>query len=238
MNILLFGYGKMGKAIEKLSLERGHHIALTIDKEETDKIDEIEKYAIDIAIEFSEPKSAFNNIKTCLEIGVPVVSGTTGWLDKFTEITTLCQQKDGAFFYASNYSVGVNIFFKLNEYLAKLMSSQQYGIKMSETHHTEKKDAPSGTAISIAEDILKQHPQFDKWALDIQKPDTSTIPITSYRETNVPGTHKVTYHSEIDDITIKHKANSRKGFAMGAVLAAEWLIGKTGVFGMNDMLEF
>ena len=237
MNILLFGYGKMGKTIEKLAKDRGHNITLIIDKGETDKLKQLNNSEIDVAIEFTEPTAAVLNIKSCIEARIPVVSGTTGWLDKFDEVEKLCFEKESAFFYASNYSVGVNIFFKLNEFLAKLMDTQNYELKMSETHHTEKKDAPSGTAISIAEGIIKQNKKYTKWALYENLKEDSEIPISAHRVENVPGTHEVIYHSDIDNISIKHTAHSRKGFAFGAVLAAEWLKNKKGVFGMNDLLQ-
>lgn len=238
MNILLLGYGKMGKTIEKLAIDRGHKIALIIDRGETEKLSQIKDTDIDVAIEFTEPEAAVLNIRSCIDGGIPIVSGTTGWLQKYDEIKSYCEEKEGAFFYGSNYSIGVNIFFKLNEFLAKLMDTQDYELEMSETHHTEKKDAPSGTAISIAEGIIKQNKKYTKWALDKNKKDDTEIPITAHRIENVPGTHEVIYHSDIDNISIKHTAHSRKGFAFGAVLAAEWLKDKKGVFGMNDLLQF
>jgi len=231
MKIALLGYGKMGKTIEKIALQKGHEIVLKVD-ENTDTFDIT---LADVAIDFSIPSVAFRNISTCLKNNVPVVSGTTGWLDKFEEATHLCKKNNGGFIYASNFSLGVNIFFELNEYLAKMMGNlSQYDISMEEIHHTQKLDAPSGTAISLAEDIIK-HTNKNSWALDVTNNNTE-IPIIAKRIPEVPGTHTVEYKSEVDTIEIKHTAHNRGGFALGAVTAAEWLVGKHGVFTMKDVL--
>lgn len=231
MKIALLGYGRMGKTIEQIALERGHEIVLKVD-EHTKSYD---ISLADVAIDFSIPSVAFNNISNCLKNNVPVVSGTTGWLDKFGEATELCKQNNGGFIYASNFSLGVNIFFELNEQLAKMMNSlKQYEISMEEIHHTKKLDAPSGTAITLAEGVIK-HTSKNNWELDVTN-NHDTIPIVAKRIPDVPGTHTVEYKSEIDTIEIKHTAHSRDGFALGAVIASEWLVGKKGVFTMKDVL--
>lgn len=233
MNILLIGYGKMGKIIEHIALERGHQIAGKID---VDNQSELDTVIADVAIEFSHPDAAFDNIKKCLERNIPVVCGTTGWLAQKQEIHHLCAEKSGSFFYASNYSLGVNIFFKLNEYLARMMNTvDSYDIRMEEIHHTEKKDSPSGTAITLAEGILKHVDRKTKWS---DEESDESVAITSLRQDDVPGTHSITYTSAIDDIELKHTAHSREGFAKGAVMVAEWLPGKKGVLGMDDYLKF
>ncbi len=232
MNIALLGYGKMGKTIEQIAIKRGHNIVLAVDKDDKDY--DITK--ADVAIDFSIPDVAFNNISNCLNNNVPVISGTTGWLDKYNYAVNLCKEKSGAFIYASNYSLGVNIFFELNKTLAKMMSAlKQYNVTMEEIHHTQKLDAPSGTAISLADGIISEHDGFDNWKLD--ESGVSTIPITAKRIENVPGTHTVNYESEVDTISIEHVAHNRQGFALGAVIAAEWIVNKTGVFTMNDVLN-
>ncbi len=232
MNIALLGYGKMGKTIEQIAIKRGHKIVLAVDKDDKDY--DITK--ADVAIDFSIPDVAFNNISNCLNNNVPVISGTTGWLDKYDDAVNLCKEKDGAFIYASNYSLGVNIFFELNKTLAKMMSAlKQYNVTMEEIHHTQKLDAPSGTAISLADGIISKHDGFDNWKLD--ESGENTIPITAKRIENVPGTHTINYESEVDTISIEHVAHNRQGFALGAVVAAEWIVGKTGVFTMNDVLN-
>ncbi|WP_308990472.1 4-hydroxy-tetrahydrodipicolinate reductase [Mariniflexile litorale] len=232
MNIALLGYGKMGKTIEQIAIKRGHTVVLTVDKD--DKGYDITK--ADVAIDFSIPSVAFNNISNCINNGVPVISGTTGWLDNYDNAVTLCKEKKGAFIYASNYSLGVNIFFELNKTLAKMMSTlKQYNVSMEEIHHTQKLDAPSGTAISLANDIIANNSNFEAWKLN--EPADRTIPIVAKRIEDVPGTHTVNYESEVDTITIEHVAHTRQGFALGAVIAAEWIVGKTGVFTMNDVLN-
>lgn len=237
MRLAIIGYGKMGKTIEKIAIERGHSIAVALDKDDFSQINKLDSSTIDVAVEFTEPISAFSNIKSCIDNNIPVVSGTTGWLNKYDEIATYCNKNNGAFFYASNFSVGVNLFFKLNKILAELMATQEYEIKINETHHTQKKDAPSGTAITLVEGILQKNQNYSGWSLIEQKQKNTALPIESFRVDKVPGTHEIIYHSNIDDISIKHTAHTRKGFAMGAVLAAEWLINKTGTFGMDDMLK-
>ncbi|WP_242157832.1 4-hydroxy-tetrahydrodipicolinate reductase [Aestuariivivens sediminis] len=231
MDIALLGYGKMGKTIEQIALKRGHTIVLKIDKDDKDY--DITK--ADVAIDFSIPEVAFNNISLCLNQNVPVVSGTTGWLNDFDNAVRLCKENNGAFIYASNYSLGVNIFFELNKTLAKMMSNlKQYHVSMEEIHHTQKLDAPSGTAISLANDIIANHNNLDDWKLNMG--NENTIPIVSKRIADVPGTHSITYKSEVDTINIEHIAHNRQGFALGAVIAAEWLVGKTGVYNMKDVL--
>jgi len=232
MNIALLGYGKMGKTIEQVAIKRGHNVVLTIDKDDKDY--DITK--ADVAIDFSIPTVAFNNISNCINNNVPVISGTTGWLDKYDDAVALCKEKKGAFIYASNYSLGVNIFFELNKTLAKMMSAlKQYNVSMEEIHHTQKLDAPSGTAITLANGVIEKHQGFDNWKLD--ENGESTIPIVAKRIEDVPGTHTVTYESEVDTINIEHIAHTRQGFALGAVVAAEWIVGKAGVFTMNDVLN-
>ena len=231
MKIALLGYGKMGKTIEKIALQRGHEIVLKIDENSVD----YDITSVDVAIDFSIPSAAFNNISNCLKNQVPVISGTTGWLDKFPEATKLCEEKNGAFISASNFSLGVNIFFELNAHLAKMMRNlEQYHISIEEIHHTKKLDAPSGTAITLAEGII-ENTDKESWALDVTT-NEKVIPITAKRVDEVPGTHTVCYKSAVDTLEIKHTAHSRDGFALGAVIAAEWLVGKTGVFTMKDVL--
>ena len=231
MKIALLGYGKMGKEIEKIALQRGHEIVLK--KTETSDFSGLEQ--ADVAIDFSIPTAAVENISTCLNNGIPVVSGTTGWLQNYDEMVTLCNEKQGAFIYGSNFSVGVNLFFELNSYLAKLMSKiNEYQVSMEEIHHTQKLDAPSGTAISLAEGIIKET-KYNNWTLE--NPTANDIQIDAKRIAEVPGTHSVFYRSAVDEIEIKHTAFSRQGFALGAVVAAEWLIGKKGVFTMKDVLD-
>jgi len=231
MKIALLGYGRMGQTIEKIALKRGHSVVLKVD-ENTDNYD---ISIADIAIDFSIPSVAFQNISNCFANDVPVISGTTGWLEKFEEATNLCNQHNGGFIYASNFSLGVNIFFELNEQLAKMMANlSQYKISLEEIHHTKKLDAPSGTAITLAEDIIK-HTSKKNWTLDVTNNELE-IPIIAKRIPEVPGTHTVDYSSEVDTIEIKHTAHNRQGFALGAVIAAEWLVNKTGVFTMKDVL--
>ncbi|MEO1010320.1 MAG: 4-hydroxy-tetrahydrodipicolinate reductase [Bacteroidota bacterium] len=231
MKIALFGYGKMGKMIERIALERGHVIVAKIDVG-TEKIDFSE---MDVAIDFSMPAAAFTNISSCLIQGVPIVSGTTGWLNDYEKAVALCRQKKGAFIYASNFSLGVNLFFQLNQHLAQLMKNVEgYALGLEEIHHTQKLDAPSGTAITLAEGIIGQSGYLD-WKLDGH--GEHTIPITSKRIDDTPGTHTIAYNSRVDQIQIKHTAHNREGFALGAVIAAEWIFGKTGVFSMKDVLN-
>lgn len=235
MNIILLGYGKMGKIIERVATERGHHISARID---IDNASEFDLAKGDVAIEFSHPDAAFENVKKSIEKNIPIVCGTTGWLSRKGEIETLCKNRNGAFFYASNYSLGVNIFFKLNEYLAKMMNNfPAYEIGMDEVHHTEKKDAPSGTAITLAEGVLNHVDRKKVW-VNTRTDKPEDIFIESFRIDQVPGTHVVKYESLIDDIEIKHIAHSREGFALGAVMVAEWLRDKKGVLSMDDYLKF
>ena len=231
MNIALFGYGKMGRMIEQLAVERGHNIIARIDVDTT----EIDFSKMDVAIDFSMPNAAYENIKQCIKNNVPIISGTTGWLDRYDDAVTLCKAHNGAFVYASNYSLGVNIFFELNVYLARMMQHlEQYKVSMEEIHHTQKLDAPSGTAITLAEGII-EHSRYLDWKLD--EANENDIPIIAKRLNAVPGTHVVDYESKVDSIEIKHTAHNREGFALGAIIAAEWIIGKTGVFSMRDVLN-
>ncbi|WBX72052.1 4-hydroxy-tetrahydrodipicolinate reductase [Tenacibaculum retecalamus] len=231
MKIALLGYGRMGKEIEKIALQRGHEIIIKTSGKEVYDITKA-----DIAIDFSIPTSAFNNISNCINNQIPVISGTTGWLDKYDAITELCNDKKGTFIYASNFSLGVNVFFELNKQLAKMMNAlSEYDIAIEEIHHTKKLDAPSGTAITLAEGII-DHSTKNEWELDKTTSDNN-IPITAIRTPDVPGTHTVTYQSAVDTINIKHTAHNRHGFALGAVVAAEWLVNKTGVYTMRDVLN-
>ena len=237
MRIMLLGYGKMGKTIEQIAMQRGHEVPVKIDFHNTEDLYKITSKDVDVAIEFTQPESAYRNVKYCLEVGIPIVCGSTGWLEKKKEMDDLCRNKAGSFFYASNYSVGVNLFFHFNKILGRIMNNYpEYGITMEEIHHTEKKDAPSGTAITLAEGIIQTVNAKQKW---VNEPSAAIaeLPIISKRIENVPGTHTIAYGSGVDAIEIKHTAHSRDGFATGAVIAAEWLVGKKGVFGMDDMLK-
>lgn len=237
MKIAILGYGKMGKVIEKIALERGHTITFKISSSNVDEINQMSPENVDVVIDFSNPDVVFYNLQYCMEKGLKVVCGTTGWLEQKGEIEELCKVNQAGFLYSSNFSIGVNLFFKLNEYLAALMAPHQdYEVYTSEIHHTQKLDSPSGTSITVAEGIIKQNPKKKEW-VNNQISDSDQVPIWSSREGTVAGTHAVKYISAIDEIEIAHKAFSRSGFAMGAVLAAEWLKEETGVFGMNDMLE-
>ena len=232
MKIALLGYGRMGKAIELLAIERGHDIIAKIDQDQTDG----NLSDADVAINFSIPEAAVENIKTALKINIPVVCGTTGWLDQLKEVEDFCKAKNSAFIYASNFSVGVNLFFKLNKVLAKLMSSHKsYQPKMKEVHHIHKLDAPSGTAITLADGIIDQS-DYSYWTIE-KEVNGNLLPIKVERTGEVPGTHAIQYESPIDSITIEHQAHSRQGFALGAVIAAEWIQDKKGVFSMNDVLS-
>jgi 4-hydroxy-tetrahydrodipicolinate reductase len=231
MKIALLGYGRMGKEIEQIAISRGHEIVI---KKDVGAI--IDITLADVAIDFSVPDSAFNNISNCIQNNVPVISGTTGWLDKYEEVVALCNEEKGAFIYASNFSLGVNIFFELNKQLAKMMRNlEDYNISIEEIHHTKKLDAPSGTAITLAEGIIENSSK-ENWVLGTNTSEEN-IAIAAQRIPEVPGTHTVLYASEIDSIDIKHTAHSRQGFALGAVVAAEWILGKTGVFSMKDVLN-
>lgn len=231
MKIALLGYGKMGKVIERIALERGHEIVLR--KSSQDNFDGLKN--ADVAIDFSVPDSAVSNISECFTTNIPVISGTTGWLEHYDKIISLCSEKNGAFIYGSNFSLGVNIFFELNDYLAKMMANlEQYKVSMEEIHHTQKLDAPSGTAISLANGII-ENSKYESWTLE--NPKTNEIHIEAKRIENIPGTHSIFYNSEVDQIEIKHTAHNREGFALGAVVAAEWLVGKKGVYTMKDVLS-
>lgn len=236
MKIALLGYGKMGKEIEQIALNRGHEIVLKVNSSNaTFSLEDLRK--ADVAIEFSRPESVVNNIRSCFNAGIPVVVGTTGWYQHFNEITRVCENENQAMLYATNFSVGVNIFFELNKRLAEMMNRHMhYEVLIEETHHTQKLDAPSGTAITIAEGILEKIERKDQWVNENSEVDNH-LNIISHRIENVPGTHVVKYHSAIDDIEIKHTAHNRKGFATGAVIAGEWLIGKKGMFTMRDVLQ-
>ncbi|PTN06793.1 4-hydroxy-tetrahydrodipicolinate reductase [Mangrovibacterium marinum] len=237
MKIALIGYGKMGKTIEQIALDRGHEIVLKIDiSNQADLTVENLKKA-DVAIEFTIPKSAVANYKLCFEAGTPVVSGTTGWLEHKEEVEQLMKAKNGTFFYASNFSLGVNLFFALNKKLAKLMAGREgYDVSMVEVHHTQKLDAPSGTAISLAEDLFENYPAKTSWTLEAPK-SAEQMHIEAIREGQVPGIHRIKYESEVDHILIEHDAKSRHGFALGAVLAAEYSHDKKGMLNMNDLLN-
>lgn len=238
MKIALIGYGKMGRAIEEIALEKGHEIVLTIDLNNQADLNADNLSKANVAIEFTGPDTAEKNIRTCIDAGIPVISGSTGWIDKLPALQQYCENEKGSFLYASNFSIGVNIFFELNRKLATLMSAHSnYEVSIEEIHHTQKKDAPSGTAITLAEDILKELPFKNKWVND-KTPGKDELNIISRRIDPAPGTHKVHFSSAIDDIEIIHTAHNRKGFAMGAVLAAEYIHDKKGVFTMKDVLRF
>ena len=238
MKIALIGYGKMGKTIEQIALSRGHQIVSIIDINNPEEIYSDTFKSADVAIEFTTPATAFDNYMKSFAAGVPVVSGTTGWLNRIEEIKEMCEKEGKTFFYASNFSIGVNIFFALNKHLAKIMNQfPAYDIKMMETHHIHKLDAPSGTAITLAEGILENVERKGRWTLETAEKETD-IPIHAIREGEVPGIHEITYESDVDTISIKHDAKSRAGFALGAVVAAEFTAGKKGFLGMEDMLKF
>ncbi|MCU0367874.1 MAG: 4-hydroxy-tetrahydrodipicolinate reductase [Cyclobacteriaceae bacterium] len=234
MKILLIGYGKMGKTIEQIAVKRGHEIVGKIDV--GDSLTQFDKQA-DVAIEFTQPEAAIQNLKTCFEKNIPVVCGTTGWRQHQVEVESYCKEKNGTLLWSSNFSLGVNLFFKLNEYLAKMMNRYtQYEVSIDETHHTQKKDAPSGTAITLAEGVLANLTRKKKWVSGANDNPESLV-INSFRVDPAPGTHTIKYHSVVDDIEITHTAHSREGFALGAVMVAEWLKGKNGIFSMDDFLQ-
>ena len=234
MKIALLGYGKMGKVIEKIALERGHQIVLK--KGSNDTYEGL--LNADVAIDFSIPSVAVANISECLHNTIPVVSGTTGWLADYDKMVALCNEKNGSFIYGSNFSLGVNIFFELNDYLAKIMKNlTQYSVSMEEIHHTQKLDAPSGTAITLAEGIIENLDRKSGWHLETEN-NSSDIAIKAIREGQVPGIHTIRYESSVDSIEITHDAKSREGFALGAVVAAEFTAGKKGMLGMQDLLKF
>lgn len=239
MRIALLGYGKMGKMIERIAVSRGHQVVLVVDLDNRADCSVEQLRQADVAIEFTTPAVAVDNYKWCIDAGVPVVSGTTGWLDRWEEVVGYCREKDGGFFYASNFSIGVNIFFRLNKYLAKMMDNfRDYKIFIEETHHIHKLDAPSGTAITLAEGIIKNHSAYRSWKLyQGEELGEDVLPVAAKRIGEVPGIHGVTYKSAVDEIEIRHSAFSREGFAQGAVFAAEFLFGKKGVYGMDDLLS-
>ncbi|MEQ8882439.1 MAG: 4-hydroxy-tetrahydrodipicolinate reductase [Cyclobacteriaceae bacterium] len=237
MKVAIVGYGKMGKAIEQLALEAGHEISMIIDADNTSDLDKISPDNTDVAIEFSQPETAYDNIATLLNKGVKVVAGTTGWLDKYDQVIDLCDKKQGTFLYASNFSLGVNLFFKLNEWLANEMNNLEgFKAAMEEIHHLQKKDAPSGTAITTAERILSRSKNYSSWVNE-STDDKGVLPIISLREENVPGTHTVTYSSPLETIEVKHIAHDRKVFAQGVVKVAEWVAGQQGVLTISDFLN-
>lgn len=238
MRIALIGYGKMGKAIEEIAVQRKHEIVLKIDEHNLGDFTKENLSKADVAIEFTSPHSAFENVKKMIGWDTAVVCGSTGWTDRMEEINNLCKERKGSFVYASNFSIGVNIFFELNKKLASLISSHpEYNVSMEEIHHTQKKDAPSGTAITLAEQILERSPSKKKW-VNNETTNDSELAIISKRIDPAPGTHSIKYASAIDDIEIIHTAHSRTGFAAGAVLAAEFIKDKKGIFSMKDVLGF
>ena len=237
MKVAIIGYGKMGHEIEQVLLDRGHSVALIIDQENVADLNAEKLADIDVAIEFTTPTTAYSNVRTCIECGTPVVSGTTGWHDKLEELQALCREKNSTMIWSSNYSLGVNITFRLNRYLAELMNRfEGYNVAIEEIHHTQKKDAPSGTAISLANDILERVERKQRWVNEPTE-EADAIAITSLREGTVPGTHTVTYLSEDDKIEIKHTLFSRRALALGAVVAAEFVATRKGVFTIDDLFE-
>jgi 4-hydroxy-tetrahydrodipicolinate reductase len=238
MNIALIGYGRMGHVIEEVSLKRGHVIKLTVDIDNMDDLNSDKLKGIDAAIEFSSPDAALQNITKCLSMKIPVVSGTTGWLKDYDKAAGICRKNGTAFIHSSNYSIGVNLLFRLNSELAGLMKRYgDYSVSIEEIHHTKKLDAPSGTAISLSDGIRKQHPGYKGWCFEDDKTE-QMIPVRSVREGMVPGTHTVSWDSETDTLSLKHVAKNRKGFALGAVVAAEFICKRKGIFTMNDVLGF
>ena len=244
MNIALIGYGKMGKMIETIAVERGHEVVLKIDVDNLSDFTQDNFAKAHVAIEFTNPETAFENIARCIEFGTAIVSGSTGWFNRLEEMKDLCTKHNGTMLCASNFSLGVNIFFEINRQLARIMNRcPEYSVEIEEIHHTQKKDAPSGTAITLAEGIIEEITRFEKWELDpvedwgkTRQYNRPRTPIRAIRKDSVPGTHHVKYSSEIDDIELIHTAHSRKGFALGAVLAAEYVCNKKGVFTMKDVL--
>ncbi|MFZ4752566.1 MAG: 4-hydroxy-tetrahydrodipicolinate reductase [Chitinophagaceae bacterium] len=236
MNIALIGYGKMGKTIETIALKRGHQIVLKISSQNPRDLNDEELKKADVCIEFSTPETAFHHVQSCLNAGIPTVCGTTAWLDKLQEAEEICRQQDTSFIFASNFSIGVNLFFRINEMVAQLMAPHHaYRVSMEEIHHTQKKDAPSGTAVTLANTILENQADMHKW-VNHPSDKKDELAIISKRIDPAPGTHFITYQSEIDEIQLSHTAHSREGFAYGAVLAAEFIAGKKGIFQMKDVL--
>jgi 4-hydroxy-tetrahydrodipicolinate reductase len=238
MNIALIGYGRMGHEIEDIAVRRGHKISLIVDMDNKSDLNKDKLATTDVAIEFSVPESAFENVTKCLELMVPVVSGTTGWLNDYDKAAELCLEKGTSFIHSTNYSIGVNLLFKLNEELARHMSNySDYSVSIEEIHHIKKLDAPSGTAISLAEGIKKQHAGYHGWSLEKDRRE-GYIPVSSVREGTVPGTHTIIWDSDIDILSLRHEAKNRKGLALGAVVAAEYIYKKKGIFTMNNVLGF
>jgi len=236
MKIALLGYGKMGQEIEKAAMGRQHQVVLRIDVDNAQELTAENLRKANVALDFSTPASAFANIMKCFDAGIPVVCGTTGWLNKINEVKKECEKKNGTFFYASNFSLGVNIFFSVNRHLASLMNNfSGYNVQIKEIHHIHKLDAPSGTAITLANEILNCYDNKKNWELN-QESDSTTLKITSVRENEVPGTHSITWDSDVDSIEISHMAKNRMGLALGSILAAEFVLGKKGVYTMNDLI--
>ncbi|MCC6185828.1 MAG: 4-hydroxy-tetrahydrodipicolinate reductase [Chitinophagaceae bacterium] len=237
MKIALIGYGKMGKTIERIATERGHQIVLKITSKNSADLNAVNLARVDVAIEFTNPESAFENVQKCLHNNVPVVCGSTGWNHQLKAAQDICVANNTALIQSSNFSIGVNVFFEINSQLAKVMNNYPaYDVRMLEVHHTQKKDAPSGTAITLAEKIIKQLSRKNNWSIT-QPFDNNTLSITAERIDEVPGTHSVTYSSTIDDIELKHTAHNRDGFALGAIVAAEFLKNKKGIFTMKEVLD-
>lgn len=237
MRIAIIGYGRMGHEIEAIALERGHEVVLKIDKDNMNELIDISPLQVDVALEFTTPSTALSNVVSCLKAGVPIVCGTTGWSDKLDEVKSLVKENNGTLFWASNFNLGVNLFFLINRMLSNHLNEiGGYGVGIEEIHHTKKLDAPSGTAISLANIILKELDSYNGWTL-LPVIEEDKIPIKAIREGDIPGTHKVSYHSSQDEITLTHRAKSRRGFALGAVLAAEYSIGKKGFLTMDSFLK-
>ena len=240
MNIVIIGYGKMGKMIESIAVERGHQVILKIDIDNLNEFTQENLEKAQVAIEFTKPETAFANITRCIEFGVPVVSGSTGWFNRLEEVKRFCTERTGSMLCTSNFSIGVNIFFEINRQLARIMNHYpDYSADIEEIHHTQKLDAPSGTAITLAEGVINEIPRIEKWELqqNVETRHATSLPIHAIRRENVPGTHCVKYSSTIDNIEIIHTAHSRKGFALGAVLAAEYIHDKKGIFSMKDVVK-
>lgn len=237
LKIIIVGYGRMGQEIKQVAEKRGHEILMTIDKDNQDEFTPENLKKADVAIEFSLPDAAYDNIKKCFDANLPVVSGTTGWLERFYDIRRYCLEKDTAFFYASNFNIGMNLFFKVNEYMAKIMNHySNYDVEIEETHHVHKVDAPSGTAVKLAESLINEIKRKNKWKKEKGEAEDE-IPVKSIREDEVPGIHRVMYSSSFDEIELKHSARSREGFALGAVMAAEFIHDKQGIYSMDDLLN-
>ena len=237
LKIILIGYGRMGHEIKQVAEARGHQILMTIDKDNLSDLSGDNLGKADVAIEFTLPNAAYQNIMSCFKANLPVVSGTTGWLDRYYEVRRYCLENDQSFFYASNFNIGMNLFFKVNEYLAKIMNHYaNYDVEIEETHHVHKVDAPSGTAVKLAEILLHEIERKNKWRKETVEGEDE-IPVKSIREDEVPGIHKVMYSSSFDDIELKHSARSREGFALGAVMAAEYIHNKKGIYSMDDLLN-